>query len=164
MGKSKTDAKETSQLLYFEGYTQRAIAKSLNVAEKTVNRWVKDGNWSRQRDSLTASKENRLSELYEELKQLNTWIKEVGYIEKKNGKLYHVANISQANVRRGLIKDIKDLENDYSIGEMIKIGIDFLKFLKSTENDGEDDPLSLKVKDAWDGFINQQLHNKKWQN
>jgi len=158
MARAKNEARETAQVLFFQDYSQKEIAKALNVGEKTVGRWAKEGNWKNRKQSLIISKEQRLQELYEELEELNAQIRSKPDKGNQGERKYRVANITEANIRRGLIKDIKDLETDYAVGEMISIGIDFTNFLKKLDFD-----LAGKVKEAYDGFINQQITNKKWQ-
>jgi transposase len=150
MAQTKAEAKETAQILFFQGLTQKAIAKSLNVSENTISRWVKEGNWKNKKESLIISKEKRLSELYEELAEINR------KIQDKEG--YKVADTKDANVRRQLIKDIKDLETDYNVGEMVTIGRDFTNFVKEVDFD-----LAMAIIDVYDAFINHQLERKKWQ-
>ena len=96
------------------------------------------------------SKKKRLSELYEELEQFNKMIRE------KEG--YKVASSKEADARRKIIADIKQLEGRYAINQMISIGMDFCDFVKEA-----DLKLAERINNIYSEFINHQIEKQKWQ-
>lgn len=144
------DLKDVAYTLFLSGYAQKEIAKKLHISEQTVSRWAKDGEWKDRKTTLLMDKGERLYELYNELSEFNRMIKDkVGY---------KVADSKEADARRKLITDIKDLETKYNIGEAISIGRDFTSYLKDIDFD-----FALQVLEAYDGFINHKIEQKKWQ-
>lgn len=147
---TRNDIKDVAQTLFVQGYSQKEIARKLGKTEATVSKWSKDGNWKTKKTNILMSKDSRLSELYEELKEFNRMIK------AKEG--FKVATAAEADARRKLIRDINDLETKYNIAETIQIGRDFTTYLKDLDFD-----FSLQVLDAFEGFVNHIVDKQKWQ-
>ncbi|MFT4168020.1 MAG: hypothetical protein QM653_02725 [Dysgonomonas sp.] len=142
--------KRWAQDLFYQGLTQKEISKKIDVSETTISKWSIDNNWKTKKDNIILSKDDRLSELYEELKEHNKMIRE------KTG--YKVANKAEADARRQLIKDIKDLETNYNIAETIQIGRDFTAYVKEIDFE-----IASTVLDLYDGFVNHTIEKQKWQ-
>lgn len=147
---AKRELREVAQVLFMQGYKQKEIALKLKVSETSVSKWAKEDNWKSRKDNILMSRDNRLSELYEELAEFNRMIK------AKND--YKIATSKEADARRKLIKDIKELEVSYNIAETISIGKDFTTYLKDLDFD-----LAMMVLEAFDGFINHLIQKRKWQ-
>ena len=147
---AKSDLNEVAKILYIQGYNQKEIAAKLNVSTVTMNKWANNGKWKTIKTNLLSSKNERLSELYEELAEFNKMIK-----EKKD---YKVASSKEADARRKLIKDISELERKYNIGQTISIGRDFSLFVKDIDFE-----FSQKAVTYFDSFINHQIDRQKWQ-
>lgn len=146
----KRDNKELAEILFLQGYKQKEIALKLSISETTVSKWSKAMNWRHKKDNLIMSKESRLSELYQELAEFNRMIK------AKEG--YKVADSKEADARRKLVTDIKDLETKYNVAETISICKDFVTYLKDLDYD-----FAVEVMKAAEGFINQTIDKQKWQ-
>lgn len=147
---AKRELREVAQVLFMQGYKQKEIAVKLKVSETTVSKWKAEDNWEDKKTNILMSRDNRLSELYEELAEFNKMIKEK--------TTYKVADSKESDARRKLIKDIKELETTYNIAETICIGKDFTTYLKDIDLD-----LAMTVLDAFDGFINYLIEKRKWQ-
>jgi len=52
-------------VLYMEGYSYKRIATILKIAERTVYKWVTDGNWKQQKVAQVLMKDNSVSNLME---------------------------------------------------------------------------------------------------
>lgn len=151
MKQTRQQQREVAQLLYLSGsLRQKEIALKLGVSENTVSRWAKADNWDTLKTNLLTAKKQRLSELYNELKEFNRMIAE------KDG--YKVADSKEADARRKLITDIKELETKYSLAQTITIGEDFCEFVKQV-----DYTLAEKVMELYNGFINAKIEENKWQ-
>lgn len=145
-----TQLKQLGEQLFQQGYQQVQIADKLGVSKTTVNNWAIKGNWQKKKDNIILSKDTRLSELYEELKEFSRMIQ-----EKEDFK---VASSKEADARRKLIKDIKDLETSYNIAETIQIGRDFTTYLKDLDFD-----FAMLVLESYEGFVNHIIEKQKWQ-
>lgn len=55
-------------------YNQKEIAAIVKVTPKTLSKWVKDGSWDEQRDSLQITRPQLLQESYAQLKAINNKI------------------------------------------------------------------------------------------
>lgn len=142
--------KELAMILFQQDYSQKEIAAKLEISEQTVSRWAKLGNWDKIKTNLTTSRHNRLSELYEELAEFNQAIK-----LKKEGERF--ASSKEADARRKLISDIKDLEGKYSIGEAISIGREFTSFVRDVDFE-----LSTQIIEYYDAYINSLIEKQRW--
>lgn len=83
--------------------------------------------------------------LLEELEELNNVIQ-----NKEEGKRY--ADYKESNIRRNLIKDIKELETKASISEAINALTGFLDFMRITDLDK-----SKEISHWVDMFIKHKL-------
>ena len=149
--KASRDDRDIAQMLYLQGLRQKEIALKLGRSEQTVSKWAKDDNWKDKKANIMMSRENRLSELYQELAEFNRMI--------KDKEEYKVADSKEADARRKLIKDIKELETKYNIAETISIGRDFTNYLKDFDFD-----FATQVLEAYDGFVNFTIQRQKWGN
>ena len=84
----------------------------MGVTVKTIAQWINDGNWERYKRNLVLTRNEQMALLLEELEELNNVIQ-----NKEEGKRY--ADYKESNIRRNLIKDIKELETKASISEAI---------------------------------------------
>lgn len=149
--KDRNSQREVAQLLYLNGgLMKKDIAQKMGVSEQTISRWAKQDNWDVLKTNLLTSKKQRLGELYEELREFNRMIAE------KEG--YKVASSKEADARRKLITDIKELETKYSLSHTITIGQDFCEFVRSI-----DEQLSSRVLELYNAFIHQKIEDNKWQ-
>lgn len=148
----KTNSKrEIAQILFLQGKLQKKeIAQKLGVSVQTITNWSKEDNWDSLKKNLLTGKKQRLSELYDELEEFNKMIKE------KEG--YKIATSQEADARRKLINDIKDLESRYSVAQTIQVAMDFCDFLKPLDSN-----LAQKVVDYFNAFVNEQIEKQKWQ-
>jgi len=149
--KDFTHIKEVAQILFLQGYKQKEISEKMGISQQSLTRWVKDGHWDTLKTSLLTSKNERISELYAELAELNLKIK-----SKEEGNRF--ADSKEADIRRKLIADIADLEQKYNIGQTTVIARDFVMFIKEVEYD-----FAEKATEYFDLFINHLINKQKWQ-
>lgn len=148
----KTDNKrEIAQILYLQGnLPKKDIADKVGVSAQTITKWAAEDKWDSLKKNLLTGKKQRLSELYDELAEFNRMIAD------KEG--YKVATSKEADARRKLITDIKELESKYSIAQTTQIAIDFCEFLKPINL-----ALAQKVAMLLQAFINELIDKQKWQ-
>lgn len=118
--------KEYAKLLYIkENITsQTELAGRVGVTPKTIAGWIAEGNWERYKRNFLLTRNEQMAILLEELEELNAKIQ-----QKEQGERY--ADYKESNIRRNLIKDIKELETKASVGEAINALTGFLEFIRS---------------------------------
>lgn len=130
------------------GMTQKEIASKLEVTEQTISRWSKKDHWDELKKNVMSGKQEILRSLYSELQKLQN------IIETQGG----VADSKQADIRRKLITDIRQLETRYSVSQTVQIGMDFCEFLKEIDFE-----LAGKISKYYQSFIDEQIEKQKWQ-
>jgi transposase len=139
------EKKELAKILFTrEHLDQKVVALRVNVSEKTIGKWVQDGNWREMRRRLLLTKEQELINLYEQLEYLNKAIKE--------GKTKH-ADSKQADIQRKLSATIRDLETNLGIAEIVESGI---RFIKHVQQVGTTEQV-LEMADLWNSFVQASI-------
>lgn len=141
--------KEHAKLLYTkENITlQKELAERVGVSEKTIGIWINDGGWTKLKKNFILTREEQLANLLSELEAINAAIK-----TKPEGQRF--ADSKEANVRRYLIRDIKDLETKALLPELISSQTQFLDFVRKTY----DLDTTKLVAGYVDAFIKSKLH------
>lgn len=138
--------KEWAQQLYCEDkLKQKLIATKVGVAEKTISKWVNEGNWDRLRKSLLVSKQEQLANMYEQLSEINSYIK-----SKPEGERF--ADSKQADIMVKITASIEQLEEETNMADVFEVGKRFIRFLQ--EHDFEK---AKEVVDLYDSFIKNCL-------
>lgn len=55
---------------------QKAIAKEVGVTDKTLRKWIKDGNWQLEKDARSVTKSELIHDEYMQLKAINDKIRD----------------------------------------------------------------------------------------
>lgn len=127
-----------------EQLDQKIVAARVGVSERTMSKWVNEGNWRDLRKRLLLTKENELANMYEELEQLNKLIKE--------NPTKH-ADTKQADIRIKLTAAIRELETDLGIAELVESGIRFIKYIQQVGTTEQ----VMEVSDMWNSFIQASI-------
>lgn len=144
MGVKKQIEKDFAKVLFVnDNVSQKEIAARLNVTEKTVGKWVKEGDWEKLKKSMLVTKENQLNMLYDQLDFLNTDIKD---------RDYKIATSKEADVISKLTSAIKKLETEISIGETVEVAKQLIQFIRS-----QDVAFANELTKYCDGFINEKM-------
>lgn len=121
---SNTQKKEWAKTLYLkEHLTQQEIADRVGVARVTVNRWIADGKWEKQKVGLTLTREEQVSNLYRQVAEINSKI-----AEKPEGERF--ANSTEADILGKLSAAIRKMETDIGIADVISVQTKFIEFLR----------------------------------
>lgn len=139
--------KEHAKVLYLhENITsQKELAKRVDVRENTIGKWIAEGKWANLKKNFLLTREERMSDLLDELTEIQTVIK-----NQKDGARF--ADHKTALVRRMLVNDIKALEVSASKPEIIAACMDLIRFVRP-ENSEE-----AKIITKWaDIFIKSLL-------
>lgn len=148
MAESKSSIEEKKYLAKIlftrEHLEQKEVAIRVKVSEKTIGKWVKDGNWKDLRRRLLLTKEQELTNFYEQLENLNTLIRSS---DKKH------ADSKQADILIKLTAAIRNLETDLGIAELVDSGMKFLKYIQQVGT-------TEQVRDfaeLWNSFIQASI-------
>ena len=139
------DKKYLAKILYTrEQLDAKVVAIRVGTSEKTMTKWVGEGNWKILRNRLLISKDHQISLLYEQLENLNKAIqnKEEGYADSK-----------QADILIKYTAAIKNLETDLAIADLVESGMRFIKFLQKTEGIQNVKDIS----DMWNSFLQSSI-------
>jgi len=139
------DKKYLAKILFTrEHLDQKVVAARVNVTEKTMSSWVNDGNWKELRKRLLITKEQELSNLYEQLEALNTII--------KSSATKH-ADSKQSDIQIKLTASIRNLESDLAIADLIESGIRFIKYVQKVGTFEQ----VMEMSDMWNSFIQMSI-------
>lgn len=105
---------------------QKALAARVGVSENTMSKWFKihEEEWNKHKKNFVLTREERMSDLFDELTEIQNHIKGL-----PEGKRF--ADSKLGDVRRKLIKDIKELEVNASIPEVIAALTGLIKFVRN---------------------------------
>lgn len=185
MGVKKTKAYDHAKILFLDTsqkLTFNEIGARVGVRPNTVSRWAEKDNWEKLRKSLLITRQEQISNFYEQLQVMNDHIKTrtIVYdipeallkgtkIKDKNGKetvVFKEYNPSdypilvgnfptskEANTLIAITNNIKKLETETSIAEVYEVATGFLDFLKPLKFD-----LYKELVPLFDAFINSKLN------
>ncbi|QNK63955.1 putative DNA-binding transcriptional regulator [Pedobacter sp. PAMC26386] len=121
-------AKNHAKLLYTrDGVTlQKELAQRTGISENTISKWVNENGWDKLKKNFLLTREERMGDLLDELTELQKSIK-----DKPEGSRF--ADSKTGDVRRKLIKDIKELEVTAAKPEIIAACMALINFAR-TEN------------------------------
>jgi transposase len=144
---SISDKQYLAKILFTrEKLDQKVVAKKVGVTEKTISKWVNDFGWKNLRNRLLVSKEEVLSNLYEQLAELNEDIK-----SKQEGKRY--ADSKQADSLIKYTASIRNLETELAIADLVESGIRFIKHLQKVTNI----KTVMEVSELWHSFLQESI-------
>jgi hypothetical protein len=120
-------AKDHAKILYIKDkMPQKEISVSTGISEKTISKWVVEGKWEKERKNFVLTRQEQMGNLLDELTEINNYIKTL-----PEGRRF--ADSKLGDVRRKLIKDIKELETKASKPEAISACIALLEFIRKVD-------------------------------
>ncbi len=138
--------KELAEMHYRAGLTQaNLLAAKVGSTPKTVGKWIKAGKWEKYRLNIPLVKQEQIQKMLNELQELNASIE-----DRDEGQRF--ANSKEADIRRKLVADIKDLEGEAGTAERVSVGMAFIKFLGKI-----DLKVAQEVSVYFDSFIKDRL-------
>jgi hypothetical protein len=106
---------------------------------------VKEGNWSKLKQSMLITRETQLSRLYMQLDELNSAI-----MNREEGKRF--ANSKEADTINKLTSSIKTMETDASIADIVEVSKRLLDWLRPVKPQS-----SIEIARIFDDFIKHVL-------
>jgi uncharacterized protein YjcR len=120
------EKKEYAKLLYLkENMTQKEIAERVGVSERTMSKWVKEGNWEHMKTSIIITKEEQLRRIYDQIAALNDFISN-REIEEGN----KFANSKEADTLNKLAAAARSLETDVALADVIEVAKRLINWLR----------------------------------
>lgn len=180
MADSKADLqakKDHAKLLFInEKLTQKEIAWRTGISERTISKWVNEGNWEDTRKSVMMTREEQLRKMYSELEALNIAIQEekrghVFFIDLQNymkkAKRDSITEIEiqlfmnhnrgyatkeQAYIRDTLTQNIVKLEIEISAHESFNVYREMMKYWRKLDLE-----VAKKLTEYFDPFIKSKM-------
>lgn len=108
------------------GLTQKEAAEKVGLSAQTINKYYLEENWEKLQKNFLLTREEQMANLLNELTQINEHIKTF-----PEGQQF--ADSKLGDVRRKLVKDIKELETKASIPEIIHACTLLLEFVRKVD-------------------------------
>lgn len=122
MGLSKLQEKDYAKMLFVsENLSQKEIAERVKVSEKTIGKWIKDGDWEQLKKSLLVTKQHQISMMYDQLAWLND------DIITRDMK---VPTSKEADIISKITSAIQRLEVETSVGQIVEVARSFVEFVR----------------------------------
>ncbi len=110
--------------------SQKVLAERVGVSTNTMCAWFKEAEheWQRLKKNLILTREERMSDLYDELTEIANAIKQLPEGER-------FATHKLALVRRMVVKDIADLQVEAAIPDIVAALSGLVKFVRNENLD-----------------------------
>ena len=139
--------KQWAQLMFLRtDKSQKEIAETVGVAEKTLSNWKTTENWDRLRASIIITKDEQLRRVYQQINELTSSIE-----RKDEGERY--ADCSEADTFSKLASTARSLESNLSIADVIDVFIGFQDWLREV-----DLTKAKEISDLQDAYIKHRLN------
>lgn len=139
--------RELAQYLFVnDNLSQKEIALKVGASENTVSKWVKDGKWDMLRSSMTITRQEQLSRLYDQIAALNKNI-----VDNQDG----IPSSKDADILSKLSIAIRKLENEASIADIIEVSRRVMDWLRPVNPQK-----AIEVGHVFNEFINEQLKSR----
>lgn len=148
MAKSITlqQKKEWARTLYIkDDLNQKEIAFKTGVSQQTIGKWIEKEQWKKFRRNLTLTRSEQYLNMLVELEEINQHIK-----NKPENQRF--ADSKVADIRRKLVKDIKDLETETSVTKIVDVSVPFVKWINAFDLEK-----GKEIATLFDAFIKEKL-------
>lgn len=116
--------KDIARQLFVKGdFTQIEIAEKVGVSKVTINKWIKGENWDKEKISISATRQEQLKRLYDQLAEINKFI-----ADKPEGTRF--ASPAEADSMNKIAKAIEKLEKETSLSDVITVITDILEWIR----------------------------------
>lgn len=147
--RKQSEHDNAKHLFVEQGMSAEDVSGIVGVNVKTVRRWAKVGNWRKQRDAFAAGRTNQLQDLYAQLNEINTHIK-----DRDEGQRY--PDSKEADVIAKLTKSIHYMETELGLREVVNVCTELLPFIRLYEGEHAD-----LFKGYMDKFISKKVADSK---
>lgn len=142
-GLNREQKKAYARKLYMteEGITQKEIATRVGATEATVSKWVNDGDWHKEKELKSMSKEQQVAWTHSQLAALRQEIDD----RKEGGG---TATLKELKEIIRLVGELDELEDNITLTQIVEIQKRFLVWLRTANPEKAMEFLSLS-----DAFI-----------
>lgn len=124
---TRQQKKEYAKLLFLrENMTQKEIAAKTQVTEKTIGKWIKEGNWMQLKASVIITKEEALKRTYRQINEIHNAIE-----KKEAGQQF--ATGKEADSLAKLAAAARSMETDVSVSDTVEVFKRFINWLRSVD-------------------------------
>lgn len=132
-------------LIVREKLSQKEAAKLAGVSTVTMSKWYKAEGWGKLQRNFLLTREEQMGALLNELVAINEHI-----LTKPEGERF--ADSKLGDVRRKLVKDIKELETKAALPEIIHACTGLLEFIRKVDLE-----VAQELSKYVDSFIKSKL-------
>lgn len=142
----KTDTRKMAKALFLEGdRTREEIASMVGVCARTVIRWAKEDKWDELKAAQSITPDRFLAEWHRQIAEINSNIS-----AREKGKRFPTPE--EANALGKLASNIKKLQQEAGITEMVSVGMSFIRWMRPI-----DLGMAKKFSDLFDAYIKDSL-------
>ena len=135
-----------AKMLYvYDKLSQKEIALKADVSEVTVSKWVKSGNWDDYRKAISVTRDERYRSTINQLTELDNLI-------ASRDENHRFPDKDESNIRRKLVADLKALEVECGIVDVINVSIKLLEWLRPVDNEK-----AKELSDIFNSYIKSTL-------
>jgi transcriptional regulator with XRE-family HTH domain len=143
---TREEKKEWAKLIFLrENLTQKEISQKVGATEKTISKWVNEGNWDKHKASIIITKEEELRRMYDQLKAMNDAI-----CLREQGQRF--ATSKEADVLSKLSTTIKNMETDIALADVIEVSKRLINWVRKVDYEKAKELTVL-----FDGYIREIL-------
>lgn len=140
----KINKRELAKFFYCNAnLSQKEIAKKVGASEQSISKWIKEEKWDTLKASITITKQEQISRVYQQISAINNRI-----VEEQKG----IPTGADADVLAKLAAVVERLEKETSIADVVSVSIKFLEWLRQCDNDKAKELSAL-----FDAFIKDLL-------
>jgi transcriptional regulator with XRE-family HTH domain len=132
-------------LFIYDKLSQKEIALKADVSEVTVSKWAKAGNWDDYRKAISVTRDERYRSTINQLTELDNLI-------ASRNENYRFPDKDESNIRRKLVADLKALEVECGIVDVINVSIKLLEWLRQVDNEK-----AKELSDIFNSYIKSTL-------
>ncbi len=139
---SNKQKQEWAKVLYLkENLLQKEIASKVGCTEKTLGKWIKDGNWEMLKSSIVVTKEQELRRWYIQVNQLNNLIE-----SRPDGERF--ATPKETDQLSKYAAGIRTMETETSAADAIEVCMRVINFIKK-----DDLQKAQEISDYFEAYI-----------
>ncbi|MBX2904534.1 MAG: hypothetical protein KF744_00760 [Taibaiella sp.] len=143
------DKLNTARLLYMAGdTTQRSIAKTLKVSERTVYSWIKNEGWDRLRQAARQAPAVIAENIFSQIVELQNDI-----ASREEGKRY--PTMQEAELTRKLVLSVDKMKNAPALSQSMQV----LRMFRSFANSYGDRDFRLTLNRVMEHFLEGEAKN-----
>ena len=117
--------KDWAGLLYTkENLTQAEIAEKVGVSRQTVSKWIKTEKWEELKVGITMTREQRISEWFRQLANIN-------HVINGRAKEERFPTKSEADIITQLTNAIEKMEKEAGVADLISSGTIIIKYIRT---------------------------------